>query len=178
MRVLIVSEGKHELGGALKTLVVRLSGKAMECNVMKISDPALRVHHGKGPGFFKKAVRCMLHAQSNGYEAVIVVVDEDGERDRRRQFNDAQEHQLATIPRALGIAIRTFDAWMLADEQALAKALGAPVQRQPAPEQIRDPKQVCIDLWMAHDLGEGLTEMYAVVAQHAHIETIEDRCPD
>lgn len=70
---------------------------------MKVSDPALRVHHAKGPGYFKKAVRCLLYAAERGYDALVLLIDRDDQIDRRRQLSDAQDHfRLAPIARAMG----------------------------------------------------------------------------
>src|SRR5690348_7658206 len=107
MRLLIVSEGESELGGALPELVQRLVGKEVEWEVRTIRDPEFRVHGGKGPGFLKRAIRCMIYALEHGFEGLVLVVDEDGDVERRRQFDRAQEHQMTNLPRALGIAIRT-----------------------------------------------------------------------
>lgn len=46
-------------------------------------------------------------------------------------------------PRALGMAIRSFDAWMLADDGVLTLVLGKPIDTQPSPEKNRDPKEAC-----------------------------------
>lgn len=179
MRVLLVSEGRHELGGALEALVRRLSQKALEFERMQVSDPALRVHAGKGPGYFKKALRCIRYAQEQGFDAIVLVIDQDDEPSRRRQLDDAQtDLRVATLPRALGVAIRTFDAWMLADERALTNATGQPVQRQPDPETIRDPKGMCKRLRESAGLGPELTEMYAALATALNIAVLEERCRD
>ena len=66
MRVLVVSEGEHELEGALNALVRRTAGKDFEFEAKTVRDPELRSHHGKGDGFFKKAVRALLFAEEQG----------------------------------------------------------------------------------------------------------------
>jgi hypothetical protein len=185
MRVLVISEGQHELGrgtdyderSALKTLVVRIASMPFQCHLARISDPAFRANHGKGDRYFKKAVRCIRVAQERGYDAVAVVIDQDDDRHRHRQFNDAQDYVGEPLPRALGVAVRTFDAWMLADEQALSKAIGRTIQQQPDPEEIDDPKAHCRQLRTQHGLGAGLTQMYEDIARHALIDVIERRCP-
>ena len=178
MRVLIVSEGNHELGGALETLVERLKPRGPVYEWKKVSSPELRVHAGKGPGYFKKALRCVLYAEANAYDAIVFVIDQDDDTSRRRQIDEAQDDlRMTRLPRALGVAVRTFDAWMLADEQALSKVLGVTVQRQPDPESIRDAKAVCQRHHDEANFGEGLTAMYAAVAGRAGPSAIEQRCP-
>lgn len=178
MRVLVISEGKHELTGALETIVRRLAEIAGQLDQLKVSDRALRVHHAKGPGYFKKAVRCMLYATERGYDAVVLLIDQDDQPDRKRQLSDAQDDmRLSAIPRAMGVAVITFDAWMLADEQALTQVLSHPVQRQPHPERTRDAKGTCAALRdeAASDLG--LTDLYAALAAEVNLGVLENRCP-
>lgn len=177
MRLLLVSEGEHESSGALEALVRRLLPDGEhECTFKNIRD--LRGGHGKGPRYFKKVVTFLHFAARNGYEALVLVVDEDGDRSRRRQFDDAQEHSDVALPRAIGLAIPTFDAWMLADERALSRALGCIVQRQPDPEQVPSPKQLCERLHADSRCEVGLREVYATVASLLDLDVLRRRCPD
>jgi hypothetical protein len=176
MKVLLVAEGKHELGGALETLVRRLSPLALEVEHDRVSNDKIHAHHGKGQGFFKRAVRWILEARKRGYEALVLVVDEDGHRERVKELDDAQEYSGIEFRRALGIAIRTFDAWMLADEEALTSVLEYPVQRQPSPETVRDPKEVCKQLLAASTIGIPQAEMYNRLAQAITFRLLKERC--
>jgi hypothetical protein len=179
----MVSEGRHELGtgsdeGALLVLIRRLLGEGHEYNGLKVSNTSLRVHHGKGAGFFKKAVRCLIYAQEHGYDVVILVVDEDGDTSRRRQLADAQEYQHVPLKRAFGLAIQTFDAWMLADEQAISRALGCPIPRQPDPESLRDSKSTFLELHQRASVSSPVSWAYAEVARNVDLECLASRCPD
>jgi hypothetical protein len=178
MRVLLISEGQHELGGALATLVRRLNDRCKEIAWKDVRDPELRSRHGKGHGLFKKAIRCLIYAQEHSFDAVALVVDQDDEIERRRHLSDAQDYEPVAIPRALGVAIRTFDAWMLADETALATALAYTVQKQPDPETIHNPKDRCWQLLQASAAELTQADMYAAVAEHARLDEIERRCPN
>lgn len=178
MKLLIVSEGKHELTAALPTIVSRLTGIVEHFKVMKVSDPPLRVHPAKGPGCFKKAVRCLLYATENGYDALVLLIDQDDQPDRRRQLSDAQDQlRLTTIPRAMGVAVVTFDAWMLADEQALSAVLSRQVQRQPDPERIRNAKAACAELRDAANSQLSLTVLYAELTKVIDLTVLASRCP-
>ncbi|MDB5293218.1 MAG: hypothetical protein JWL69_4459 [Phycisphaerales bacterium] len=178
MKVLLVSEGKHELAGALETLARRLVPRPFDCDLKNIRDPLLHTHPGKGPGYFKKALRCVRYAHEQGYDAIVLVIDQDDDVDRRRHLTDAQNHtEVTTLARALGVAVRTFDAWMLADEQALSKVLGKTIHRLPDPETTRDAKQVCINLRGAPGGTAGLAEMYGEIAVHVNLTVLEQRCP-
>ena len=177
MRVLVVSEGKHEQSGALENLLKRLGGDHHDFSPDRMARSDLpRVHGGKG--YFKKALRWLLRAQNKGYDALVLLIDEDGTKKRVQEIREAQNHNLLSqLPRAMGVAIRTFDAWMLADEKALTEVLGHNVNRQPAPETIRRPKQVCAVLLADSDSQISQSEMYARVSGEINVDTLCDRCP-
>src|SRR4051812_47400992 len=102
MRLLIVSEGHHELRGALETIVRRLARRNPSVVVQKtVRDPEFRTH-GAGDPFTKRAVRCVTYAEENGYDALVFLIDADGDRDRRRQVQAAQEDPRFAISRAMG----------------------------------------------------------------------------
>jgi hypothetical protein len=176
MKVLLVHEGGHEGSGSLEALVHRLAKKAIECESDRVSRNDIHTHRGKGQGFFKRAVRWLLEAHKRGCDAVVLVIDEDGEAQRITDMDRAQdETSITSIRRALGVAVRTFDAWMLADERALSAVLGYNVPRQRSPEAIKAPKQECESLGGKAEIA--LREMYAAVAKCAAIAVLRERCP-
>jgi len=177
MKVLVVAEGKHEQSGALGNLLQRLGGDDAVFEFDRVANNRIRAYHGKGDGFFKRTVRWLLEAEKPGVGALVFLIDEDGQQERIAQLTKAQESTLSPLRRALGVAIRTFDAWMLADETALSSVLGHPVDRQRDPETIRDPKQVCAGLLETSQSPLGQAEMYARGTQEANIKVIEERCP-
>ena len=63
MKVLLVSEGEHELTGSLETLVRRLSPHELDVDHVKVSQEGIHTHRGKGQGFYKQAVRWLLEAR-------------------------------------------------------------------------------------------------------------------
>jgi hypothetical protein len=81
------------------------------------------------------------------------------------------------LPRALGISIETFDAWMLADEKALTSVLKFQVPQQSAPEEISNPKQICIELHNKSTNNSRLRDIYADLAAIMDIGLLESRCP-
>jgi len=177
MRVLVVSEGKHEQSGALENLVKRLGGDRADLTFDRVSNSDIHAFHGKGGGYFKRAVRWLMEAEKRDVEAMILLIDEDGQKERRTQLENAQGCSLSRLARAMGVAIRSFDAWMLADEQALASALGQRIDRQPDPETIRDPKGVCSGLLADGPNQMTQREMYAEVARRIDIDLLTSRCP-
>ncbi len=178
MRALLVSEGKNEQAGALQTLVNRLSPAGIDYESDRVSRNDIHAFHGKGSGYFKRAVRWMREAKRRGCDGLILLIDEDGRGERIEDFNQAQKYAKIELRRAFGVAIRTFDAWMLADEHALTSVLGYQVPRQPNPETVADPKRVCKTLVGASQNQSGLSEIYARLATATDINTIEARCPD
>ena len=177
MKVLIVAEGRHELEGALEVLVRRIFGCNLECKVDKVSRSDIHAHHGKGPGYFKRAVRWMKEAQKDGFYALVMLIDHDGYDERVHQVDEAQETDIVSIKRALGVAIIAFDAWILADEIALTSVLEIDVNRQPDPENSRDPKQVCAQLLARspHEINQ--SEMYTRVTRLTGTDVLKGRCP-
>ncbi len=176
MKILLVSEGKHEESGALESLVRRIATKTQTCTWDRVSSDQIHIHRGKGQGFVKRAIRWILEARRRGYDALVLVIDEDGRPERLRDLAQAQSEQMLTgsFPRALGVAIREFDAWILADEKALSDVLDCTVQTQPSPEENRDPKADCSIL-----LGARMSQrdFYAKVSQTLDLARLEKRCP-
>ena len=84
---------------------------------------------------------------------------------------------LSQLPRAMGVAIRMFDAWMLADERALTQILGYRINRQSDPETIRNPKQICAELLIESPTQISQREMYARISSSIGLDILSDRCP-
>ncbi len=165
MRILVVSEGPNELGGALAALVERLSSATHEFDHEKVSSSAIHVHAGKGPRLVKRAIQWMLKARKDGYDGLVLVIDHDGDDDRIGHLNQAQGHAgISDVPRTLGVAVKAFDAWMLADEKALTQILGEQIDCQPSPEDNPAPKETCQALVAESNNFGGLTELYSALA--------------
>jgi hypothetical protein len=180
VKVLIVAEGKQERSGSLETLVRRLLGRDLQFDVDDIHRRLAPLHGIGGFDYCKRALQWLQDAQKRGYDAIVLLLDEDGFSDRIKGIDQAQVRQSKTtmLPRALGVAVRTFDAWILADELALSNVLGRTIQCQSSPEGMRDPKSVCqqlLDETTGCELGQA--EMYALVAEKTRLATLELRCP-
>ncbi len=180
MKVLIVAEGKHERSGSLETLVRRLLSCDLHSDVDDIHRRLSPLHGIGGFDYCKRALQWVQEAQKRGYDAVVLLLDEDGYPDRTKGVNQAQVRLSKTtmLPRALGVAVCTFDAWMLADEKALSEVLNRIVSCQPSPEGISDPKSVCQLLRDGSPECElGLAEMYNLVAEKTRLDILDQRCP-
>jgi hypothetical protein len=177
MRVLLVAEGASELSGALEALVRRLGLADAEINTDRVSNNKIHAHHGSGRGFLKRALRWMLHAQDTGHDALVFLIDEDGHSERQQEIADANDRTEAYIRRALGVAIKTFDAWMLADEKALSQVLCTHISRQRAPEAASHPKETCSQLFIDSGQSISASELYAEIAKVIDLEVLSERCP-
>ena len=176
MRVLVVSEGKHEQSGALGNLLKRLGGTHASYEFDRVSNSRIHAFHGKGKGYFKRAVRWLKEAENRQVDALVFLIDEDGKAERIEQIRDAQKSLLSQLHRAMGVAIRMFDAWMLADEKTLTHVLDYNVNRLVDPETIRNPKQVCADLLADSHLQMSQSEMYTKVSSEIDLDILCDRC--
>lgn len=184
MRILLVSEGKHELGGverrgALIALVSRLIAVPVSIDARDVRSPTVRIHarKGKGDGMWKRAVAWLRAAEHESFDALVLVIDRDDEQERIKQIDRAQDCLEFSIARAMGIAIRAFDAWMIADEEAMSAALDYTVLRSPEPESLSDPKSDCHQHLKKAGADFSLTTLYEEVAKRAKIEVLEARCP-
>jgi hypothetical protein len=179
MRILLVAEGPHELHGALEELVRRLvpaPTKISHFEKLKMSDPAIGHIGGRGPKLTRRIRSCMRTAIQRNCQALVLLIDEDGETDRRRRIDQAQDSADFSVRRAIGIAIRSFDAWMLADEVAMGRVLGQIIPCQPSPEAIHDPKAVFERLHANAGCAHPIREVYAQIAREGRLEILARRC--
>ena len=172
--------GDDNLEGALVVLSRRLLGENVSVSRERVKNPRVRVHlqPGKGDGYEKRALGWIRLAEREGYDALILVIDQDGQREREQQFDRAQDDRRLPLPRALGVASKTFDAWMLADEQALSEVLETHIDPLPNPEAEGDPKGKCKNLRDAAHSQPSLRAMYAAIAERTDMEKLEARCPN
>jgi len=185
VKVLLVAEGEHERSGALENLVRRLGGNDARFTARPACDTSVHGRHGEGKGMGGSAKRALawLREAWKDYDALIYLIDDDGGEDKRNeQIRKAQEFSdlnvpASCLPRAMGVAIKMFDAWILADEKALTEVLGCTVARQRDPETIDEPKRVCERLLANGANEKAQRKMYAEVALRLDIDVLTSRCP-
>ena len=119
----------------------------------------------------------MWDATKKGFDGVVLVTDADRNHKRIDEFDQAQASTRFEIPRALGIPVEEFDAWLLADQQALSQVLGKSVSMQPHPESIREPKEFCQELMNKYEWGGKKSEFYEAVCKRFDLEIVAKRCP-
>jgi len=171
--------GSRKVSGSLVLLVERLLGCEIEVSVDRFRNPDLLVDAGIGGRLQKRILAWLREAEVRGFDALVLVIDEDGDRERVKLVSRAQEDaSIFSLPRAFGVAIRTFDAWMLADEKALSRILGFTVKRFATPERIKDPKKkIEALLKKAGPDAPGLSALYAQLAGRVELKDLETRCP-
>ncbi|MFM9960898.1 MAG: DUF4276 family protein [Planctomycetaceae bacterium] len=193
MKVLIVSEGRSEhlsatgthprteegVAGALRRLVCRINEHSTEWEITedKLSSQNVRAHHGKGKGYEKRCVRWMLEAEKRGFDAIVLLMDRDRIDARIPEVDAAQASTLPSIQRALGVAVESFEAWMLADQVALSKVFGSPVQRQPDPESTANPKEAFRRLLQVAQFERSNSEHFAEICAIMNLAELKSRCP-
>ena len=190
MRVLVVAEGVHELGsdtgdpadrrGALLALLEQLLPPPLDWETLPVRSKKLdlELQPGKGSGFYKRGLAVLRFARKHGFDGAVMLVDEDGDTSRHRSFDQAQEFTVFAIPRAFGIAVRTFDAWMIADEKALSTVLQRTVQRRPNPEKEKTPKDVAAQLLAdSPQVNMSQRQLYAQLAACLNLLLLRERCP-
>ena len=199
MRILVISEGNNELGishgkrelslvgedaasGALIRLVERVLSprhppKSVNIewrDIRKMGSITPKDWGTGGADYQRKAMSWIRKAQNEQFDAIVIVVDQDDAPDRRKGLDAAQADNRLLLPRAIGLAVKSFDAWMLADEQAISNAIGRTVQRQKSPEDHKAPKNTMLGI--VADSG-AMTKVYNDIAKLANIDTLCKRCP-
>lgn len=191
MRVLLISEGFHEgdpdadKSQALRAIVQRVLPLGTEFTWISVLHlPRGNPFPGQNDGHVKLALKAMWYATKNRFDAVVLITDADRKHERITQFDQAQGSTHFSIPRALGIPVEAFDAWILADQKALSQVLEATVPLPRLPERYtggkgspQHPKQVCKALMRKFGWTRRQREFYEAVCQCADLEVMAKRCP-
>jgi len=207
MRLLLASEGGRDIGrsghdperhaGAVRVLVARIVGHKLGRQLKPeevVARKLPRLHHGNGQpsGYPRKVDLAIKGAMVDGYTAVVIVVDRDRTPGRERLKSLEKGVAMARAGNcpladrtAVGVAIETAEAWLLADEVALNAVLGLDPKwtALPDPETLGGrpgagdhPKVV-----FSKALAEGTCtpqEPYTSVAEAANLDTVTARCPN
>lgn len=197
LRILVLGDGPNELDREwgeltasgrlppLPQLIHRLLGEPgglrYEARLFR------RVEHARGKGHApeKKTKAAIFMAKQMGYHALAIVRDKDRQDLAVKltpiaKLRGQMAGDLSNPPCAVGCAIETFDAWMIADGKAIGKAGGDAGRSHPAPENLKGeentgkhPKDRAREVFAPGSL----TAAYAVVAQHVDLDLLEKLCP-
>lgn len=194
MRVLIFSEGRHEMGTwqrgdehsckeslpALPQLVLRLLSRddvSLVCE--RFHD--VRAEKGKGNRWGRKVKAAIRHATAHHFDAAVIVVDRDGDDDSEKQIpmrrvKDEFNSDSTLSSCAVGTPVETFDTWMIVDSEAIEKAGGDKSKACHSPETLEHPKDRADEIFCTVG-GTGLGPKYQIVAQYADLELLTSKCP-
>lgn len=117
-----------------------------------------------GGGYRKKLLYTLIRAQRDGLDGMVAVVDEDGERGRLAELEQARRDR--TIPVAIGEARPHGEAWLVDDVEAL-REVGLLGPSAPAPKGKR-PKSELAALTDA-DPRDNPT-LFAAIAARVRVE--------
>lgn len=191
----VFGEGKADVGhdptpgpptaGVVPILLHRLCGKPRNMLVRRHGAPFMQ-----GAGTLRKKVRfAKRQARINGSSAATFVMDSEGDlNDRKDDLDEGRRMEPGDFPMAVGVAHPCIEAWLLADEKAIARALALelPLDGIPdnpealsAPRQDRkhNPKTV-----LAAVVGSGKQETSAkqkeqIATAMNDMELVRRRCP-
>lgn len=191
-RMVVYGEGTHEIGTleedgrqgvfraaddmpALPRLIHRIMGQqdgvSYHCRPFK----TVKHTHGKGNRWGRKVIAAMTRAHTNGFDCAVVLIDRDGCGDSERAIpmrHARDKFESLSVPTAVGTAIETFDAWMIADHAAIQRCGGSPKGVSGCPEHLKDAKQVA-----RQAMGDCLADCYREVAKTIDLDKLAKTCP-
>ncbi len=194
--LLVVSEGARDVGratglheGAVRVLVrkvvdAREGRSTSEFEVLGVEAPRA---HRKERGDTRRLSLALSEMKAFGCHSVAFVIDADGYTDRLSRLEDerlAIERVAGEQPIALGVAVQTVEAWLLADETALNGAVAPEpkIVTQPDPESLwgaartpAHPKAI-FEAFVAMG-AQPTAAPYDAVASRTRIDVLEKRCP-
>ncbi len=115
-----------------------------------------------------------LTAARRPCKRLLVFVDRDGKVGRERQLNEAIKD--LRIPNALGVAIESFESWLLADTSAVVELLrpaagpSANPESLPPGEAKRLLQQWCVDA------GQDPLSLRRDLARHVDLGALRECC--
>jgi Domain of unknown function (DUF4276) len=190
-------EGEPDRKGAVTILVRRLLEEKLGREVKEWemeSKPLPRVNR-RSPtlsGYEHKVRDAIIDARISGCTAVVVVVDRDGTRPGMRltALADGRAHaerdgEALAGKTAIGVAVETVEAWLLADEAALNAALDPdpPAVTTPSPEQLDGPARTethpktCLRQLLDRSRRE-VSWPYDEIAERVRLDLLAARCPE
>ena len=141
------------------------------------------------PRLYRFASSAHARLETDGDDAVIIVIDRDGPKNAGRidSLKRGRASLQTTVPSALGVAQEMVESWLLGDPGAWRRAFGPdvpPLPPQPEEEtkaggSPRYAKRVFRELVATAqpDTRAGWLELYTTVAHHSDWEALEGNCP-
>jgi hypothetical protein len=119
---------------------------------------------------------CTWAISERAPQLVVVLVDEDEDKDRRATL---QEHVAGTATTVVvAIAVREFESWLVADARAASDACGRSVS---VPEEIEDlPRREAkerLQTWIAAQDQRRDRDIRCAIAAQCDLDLLAKRCP-
>jgi hypothetical protein len=196
-RILVYCEGKNEHGrcwdkehigmdhpGALPKLVNKLLPDTTDWHFCCRPWQKVKAPRGKGALLARKTMVAMQRGRLDEFDAVVIVMDRDRKKSRLTDLTAGREKgsndvSSPFVPCAIGVAVETFDAWMIVDGNAVNEAEGDGSNTHGDPESL-DGKEDSGNhpkAWAKRIFGDALTGAYTAVAQHVDVTMLQQRCP-
>ncbi len=189
-------DGQPDRKGAVTILVRRLLEEKLrrtiaESEIVTRALPRVNRRSTAQSGYEYKVRDAIVEARISKCSAVVIVVDRDGTSPglrltalaAGRALADQQGEALAGKT-ALGVAVETVEAWLLADETALNAALDPhpPAATTPSPELLdgaaRSPKHPKTQLRSLLDRARReVSWPYDEIAEKVRLDVLAARCP-
>ena len=104
----------------------------------------------------------------------VILVDQDGKRDRGKQLADWTQ-TITTTPKVIGVAIKEFEAWLIADVKTVRNISGSSIQVDKNPEdlpcrQAKDKLTKCLGS------SDNKKQLRINIARECNIELLESQC--
>lgn len=77
----------------------------------------------------------------------------------------------------LGVAIREFEAWLIADTRTVSDALGSEFPTSADPETMRPGEAKSLFLQAVGDAGQDEVRVRQVIAANSDLDLVASRCP-
>ncbi len=185
--------GPLKLGFALEgnsdyPIVPVLSRRLIRASFPDISlapDSILRPRR-RGHGFIGELPLFCRRLREDGVDIVVAVVDTDRTRinERLRLLREAQqrcERDGTAVCMAEGLAVRSVEAWLLADEQAIAAVFDGDVGGLAFPSPEKEPSPKATLNRVVRRLTGGTEVTFApfadALAERIRLEVLRKRCP-
>jgi hypothetical protein len=108
----------------------------------------------------------------------IVLVDADGKQEERRQeLNSAFESLV--VEAVAAVALQEFEAWLIADGEAVKSVLRKPLAPPKSPESLarRQAKELLQQWSDAHASSKDPADIRRQLAQECDLDTLARECP-
>ena len=167
--------------GAIPIFVLRILSE--ECSRPQLDVFPVRPARLHKRGLARKVKAAMADAEAKCLDGVVFVIDRDGPGNKqrldelRKGRNEGKKDGLS-VPTTVGVAVEMLEAWLLADEHALAEALRKKLSGGlPDPEGMKDPKAE-LNRLDADDAFEGdAVQRAETIATTASLDKVSERCP-